>query len=139
MWVQIAISVIAGLLIAILTGLMTYFRKQAKQYKDMLASQKEAFYRQLVHEEIKPLERDLGELRTQLLNLQAEEHHHLAIIQGQYKFRLIHLCRTYIRQGYLTEDQYECLSEFFKVYTDLGGNGQAQEFYERVMQLPIHD
>ena len=139
MWVQIAISVIAALIIAVLTGLMTYFWKQAKQYKSMLNSQKEAFYRQLVHEEIKPLERDLGELKSQLINLQNEEQHRLAIIQGQYKFRLIHLCRTYIRQGYLTEEQYEGLSEFYRVYTDLGGNGQAQEFYEKVIQLPIHD
>ena len=120
MWVEIFIAVAAAVIIAILTGLMTYFKKQAKQYKDMLASQKEAFYRQLIHEEIKPLERDLGELRTQLLNLRAEEHRHLEIIQGQYKFRLIHLCRTYIRQQYITQDQYDQLSEFYRVYTELG-------------------
>lgn len=37
----------------------------------------------------------------------------------------------------MTQDQFEQLTEFYRVYTGLGGNGQAKEYYEKVMQLPI--
>lgn len=39
----------------------------------------------------------------------------------------------------MTCTQYETLTEFYKLYVGLGGNGQAQEFYERAMKLPIKD
>lgn len=38
----------------------------------------------------------------------------------------------------MTPDQYESLNEFYKVYHDLGGNGQAKEYYEQTCELPIH-
>ena len=105
----------------------------------MLENKENESYRALIHEEIKPLEEELGRLAEALQQARLEEQQHVAIIQGSYKFRLIHLCKTYIRQGYITSDQFESLSEFYRVYTDLGGNGQAAEFYDRVMELPIHD
>lgn len=139
MGLEIAISVISALLIAILTGLMAYFKSQAKNYKALLQEQKEESYRRIVHEEIKPLEEELGKLQAVVLKLKEEEKSHIDIIQGSYKFRLIHLCRTYIRQQYITQEQFEQLSEFFRTYTNLGGNGQAAEFYDKVLDLPIHD
>lgn len=137
--VEIIISVMSALIIAVLTGLLTHFKRQANDYKRLLSEQKKDSYRQLIHEEIKPLERDLGELRKMILELQAKEQHHIDIIQGSYKFRLIHLCRVYIRQKYITQEQFDQLSEFYKTYAELGGNGQAAEFYEKVLNLPIHD
>ena len=136
---SIILTVVAGLLLSILTGMLTYFIKQAKNYKRLLEEQREEGYRQLIHEEIKPLEKDLGELRAKVLALGQKEQHHIDIIQGSYKFRLVHLCKTYIRQQYITQDQFDQLSEFYKVYAELGGNGQAAEFYDKVLDLPIHD
>ena len=136
---ELIISVVSAIIVAIVTGFMTYFKKQAKDYKRLLAEQKEENYRKQIHEEIAPLEKDLGELRVHLQKLENAEEERLKIIQGQYKFRLIHLCKVYIRQQYITEDQFEQLSEFYKVYTALGGNGQAAEFYQKVLNLPVHD
>ena len=56
---------------------------------------------------------------------------------SSYRFRLMQLCKIYIRQQYITQDQYDQLSEFFKIYELLGGNGQAKEYYERAIELPI--
>jgi hypothetical protein len=39
----------------------------------------------------------------------------------------------------MTYSQYEQLTEFYKLYVGLGGNGQAKEFYDKVIKLPIHD
>ena len=53
------------------------------------------------------------------------------LIISSYRFRLVQLCREFIKQGYLTQSQYDQLVEFYKVYHGLGGNGQAQEYYEK--------
>lgn len=39
----------------------------------------------------------------------------------------------------MTQEQYDQLSEFFKVYELLGGNGQAKALFERAIELPIVD
>ena len=48
------------------------------------------------------------------------------------------LCKQYIKQGYITPEQYDQLTEFYKIYHDLGGNGQAKEFYDKALSLPCH-
>ena len=39
----------------------------------------------------------------------------------------------------MTDKEYEQLIEFYKVYHGLGGNGQAKTYYERAIQLPVHN
>ena len=51
----------------------------------------------------------------------------------------IQLCKLYLKQGYMTQPQYDQLSEFFKLYSNLGGNGQAKEYYEKTMKLQIKE
>ena len=49
------------------------------------------------------------------------------------------LCKEFIKQGYLTPEQYDQLSEFYITYTGLGGNGQAQEYYEMAVKLHVRE
>ena len=63
------------------------------------------------------------------------EESHMKIILSSYRYRLMSLCKQYIKQGYITPEQYDQLTEFYKIYHDLGGNGQAKEFYDKVMSL----
>ena len=56
---------------------------------------------------------------------------------SSYRFRLIQLCKIYLAQKYITQDQYDQLTEFFKTYTALGGNGQGKQYYDRAIALPI--
>jgi hypothetical protein len=60
------------------------------------------------------------------------------LIINSYKFRLIQLCKTHLRDGYITESDFEQITEMYKLYHGLGGNGQAQEYYEKVIKLEIH-
>ena len=39
----------------------------------------------------------------------------------------------------MTQAQYDQLNEFFKVYHGLGGNGQAEEYYDKAKALPIRE
>ena len=59
------------------------------------------------------------------------------LIISSYKFRLVQLCREFIKQGYMTQCQYDQLVEFYRLYEGLGGNGQAKEYYDRAMQLEV--
>jgi hypothetical protein len=37
----------------------------------------------------------------------------------------------------MTQNEYDQLTEFYKIYIGLGGNGQAKEYYEKAIDLPI--
>ena len=59
------------------------------------------------------------------------------LIINSYKFRLIQLCKSYLRDNFITEKDSEQITEMYKLYHGLGGNGQAQEYYEKVLKLQI--
>lgn len=94
-----------------------------------------------VVEELHRLEKQIQDVRSQeegdVEKLQIEFDKDVGYILASYKFRLVQLCIGYLKQGFMTTEQYEQLSEFYKVYHGLNGNGQAQEYYERAIKLPI--
>lgn len=133
---EIIALVFAGIS-AVLAFCVKHFNKEMKKYKNLLAEQKQEGLRNTIHEEIEPLVEEIHRLQDRIAACEHKERDDMSIILGSYKFRLIYLCRTYLRQGHLSQDQFDQLSEFYKVYHGLGGNGQAQEYYEKVMELPI--
>jgi hypothetical protein len=72
-----------------------------------------------------------------LNEVQAKNEENFKLIINSYKFRLIQLCKTHIRDGYITESDFEQITEMYKLYTGLGGNGQAEEYYDKVLDLQI--
>ena len=54
-----------------------------------------------------------------------------------YKFQLINACKTYIAQGWMTQYQFDRLSDLHHIYNKLGGNAQGDSYYERAVRLPI--
>ena len=118
---------------------MTHFKKQANAYKKLLSDEKETNITNLIREELEPVIEEIHRLQARIEDCEKKETHDIDSILASYKFRLIYLCRSYMRQGYITQTQYDQLSEFYKVYHELGGNGQAQEYYEKTMSLQIRD
>ena len=55
----------------------------------------------------------------------------LDLIISSYKYRLVELCKGLEAQGFMYQYQYDHLSEFYHLYRNLGGNGQAQDYYEK--------
>ena len=74
-----------------------------------------------------------------LKEIQKGNDRNFTIILNSYKFRLIQLCKTHIQDGYISNNDFEQITEMYKLYTGLGGNGQAQEYYDKVMALEIKD
>jgi hypothetical protein len=59
------------------------------------------------------------------------------MILGLGHDRIIHLCKNYLDQGWISADDYENLYEYLYIpYKAMGGNGTAQHLMERVQQLP---
>lgn len=133
----ILISVVSTLIVSGLTALVVYFGKQAKTYKTLLENQKSESLRNTIREELEPVIEEIHRLQTRIKKCEDKECADIDVILNSYKFRLIQLCQTYLRQGYLTQAQFDQISEFHRVYTGLGGNGQAQEYYDKVKLLPI--
>ena len=100
--------------------------------------------RNMIREEIKPLVEEIAEIHAELgvTNGRIDgcvdtEAQHIAAIRVSYRYRLVTLCRTYLRQGFITAEQFEQLNEFFTVYRAIGGNGQAEQYYNKVIALQL--
>lgn len=145
-------------------GLLAYCKHLWSQ-KQELAKRKEEdltrLHRQMILDEIEPITAELVRIKSELnnnintLRSEADQTHanmykdlelvtkkndkNLELIINSYKFRLIQLCKTHLRDGYITQDAFEQITEMYKLYHGLGGNGQAQDYYERVVELEIRD
>ena len=105
----------------------------------MLQTQADEEAEHRIDEKLEPIYEELEALRRYIRETESIEKTHMSLIIASYRFRLIQLCREFIRQGHLTPAQYDQLNEFYRVYTGLGGNGQAQNYYERAIALPIEE
>jgi hypothetical protein len=90
-------------------------------------------------EKIEPVKKDIQELRDYMAKIDTAEKHKMDLIVSSYRYRLTQLCRLYLTRGYMTIGEYDQLNEFYHLYTGLGGNGEAKTWYDRAVQLPIHD
>ena len=54
-----------------------------------------------------------------------------------YKYQLINSCKKYISQGFITQYQFDRLSELHKIYHDLGGNSQGDMYFQKATALDI--
>ena len=133
------IEIFFGLISAGLLAFCRYIYTQMKMYQKLAEEKKDEELEELIEEHIAPIKEDLNSLRSFVLEENKISERHIEIILASYRFRLIQLCQSFLKQGYMTSGQYEQLVEFFKVYAGLGGNGQAKEYYERTLKLPLKD
>ena len=91
----------------------------------MLKEKKVEETEHMMEEKLEPIYEELEALRKYIRETESIEKTHMSLIIASYRFRLIQLCKEFIRQSYLTPIQYDQLNEFYRVYTGLGGNGQA--------------
>ena len=126
------------LLMALITagalGLCGWF---VKNYKAMLKTDEQKKTKELIDAEIQPILAEIEELRKYINAFEVRETTHINLIISSWRYRLIQLCRIYQRQGYMAADQYDQLTELYRLYHELGGNGQAKEEYERTIALEV--
>ena len=132
-WASIALSLVTA-------GALAFCRwtwKQMKTYRTLLEEKEHDQLDDAIDEKLVPVISEIEQLRDYIRNVDIEEKRKLDLIIASYRYRLVQLCKIYLKQGYMTQDQFEQLSEFYKMYHGLGGNGQAEEFYDKTRSLPI--
>ena len=127
------VEIFFGLVSAGALAFCKYLHGEIKKYRKLLAQQKD----EQLDSRIEPIQKEIEELRRYIIETKDIEKSHMQLIISSYKFRLVQLCKAYIKQGYMTQEQYDQLSEFYRVYSGLGGNGQAKEYYDLAQELPI--
>jgi hypothetical protein len=116
----------------------------AKIKKELEESKKEAAAKEkqaldaTIEVRLEPVYEELEELRRYIRDTENIEKSHMNLIIASYRFRLVQLCKAFLKQGFITPEQMEQLSEFYKLYTGLGGNGSAKVYYEKAIDLPVH-
>jgi len=59
------------------------------------------------------------------------------MILGLGHDRIVHLCKGFLEQGYISTDDFENLYEYLYLpYKAMGGNGTCTKLMERVEKLP---
>ena len=140
MWAFIAehlVEIVFALISAGALAFCRYLYKQLKAYKQLLTDKKYEDLDDRIDEKLKPILDDIEEIRGYIRKAELKENRDLELIIASYRFRLVQLCKLYIKKGYMTQDEYDQLTEFFKLYSSLGGNGQAKEYYEKTVKLEI--
>lgn len=140
MWafiVEHLVEIVFALISAGALAFCRYLYKQLKAYKQLLNDKKYEDLDDRIDEKLKPILDDIEEIRGYIRRTENKENRDLELIIASYRFRLVQLCKLYIKKGYMTQDEYDQLTEFFKLYSSLGGNGQAKEYYEKTVKLEI--
>jgi uncharacterized protein YdeI (YjbR/CyaY-like superfamily) len=161
-----ALEIIFGLISAGALAFCKHLWSQNKELVKMQKADQSRQYRQMIVDEIEPIVEELTRLKEEINQIESkgkdkvnelehaseEEHKQmyqdlekthaetlkaLSLIINSYKFRLIQLCKCHLRDGYITAEDFEQVSEMYKLYHGLGGNGQAQEYYEKVLKLEM--
>lgn len=131
------VEIIFGLISAGALAFCKYLSNQIKNYKVLLEKKENDELTETIESRLEPIKEEIEQLRKYIRDTANLERSHVELIVSSYRFRLVQLCREYLKQGYMTQSQYEQLVEFFKVYRGLGGNGQAEEYYNKAIELPI--
>lgn len=158
------LELIFGLISAGALAFCRYLWKQNKEMGRLQKEEENRKYRQMIIDEIEPIIEELGraeeaikeiknkgadaltdltdaekvsheEMYKDLKKIQAENERRFALILNSYKFRLIQLCKLHIKDGYISTEDYAQVSEMHELYKSLGGNGQAEEYFEKVKKL----
>lgn len=131
----------ASILLSLVTaGALAFCRwswKQMKTYRSLLDEKEQSQLDDKIEIKLEPIVDEIEQLRNYIRGIDIEENRKLGLIIASYRYRLVQLCKLYLKQGYMTQDQFEQLSEFYKLYHGLGGNGQAEEYYDKTRVLPI--
>lgn len=112
-------------------------RHQLHEAERLAAEQEKQHIEDTIEIHLEPVYQELEELRKYIRETENIEKSHMSLIIASYRFRLVQLCKGFLAQGYITASQMEQLTEFYKLYTGLGGNGQAKIYYDKAMELEL--
>lgn len=155
-----SIELIFGLISAGALAFCKYLSAQVKEYKKLLELREDENISKSIDEKIIPVKNELerkielvldqveelrfsteeiiDRLENSIEEVEEKEKSHIDKIIRSWRFRILQLCDLYLKQGYITSEQFAQLSEMYSLYKGLGGNGPVEDAYIQVKKLPIH-
>ena len=122
-WIELLFSLLSVGIVGYIRHLMNVVNK----YQKLMNDQNEERIRETIKEELKPV---MDEITIERKKFEA--------LKNDYRSKLIRKCEEALQRGSVTMLEFNILTELWKVYHEgLGGNGQGEDFYQRVCQLPI--
>jgi hypothetical protein len=121
------LEIFFGLISAGALGFCRYVWKEKKRLEGLVDENKNKQLRQMILSEIEPIVAELTKIKMDMHDLETKEDREIKLIVDSYKFRLIQLCKTHLADGWITQSEFDQITELFKLYTALGGNGQAED------------
>lgn len=136
---QIILSLVIAALTYVLNKNIKSKEETQKHYQELLTKEEDDKTKKEIDLQLEPIYKELEDIRKRILSLQDKENQDLngvnenfKLIIASYKYRLVQLCKELLNQGFMYQYQYDHLNEFYNLYRNLGGNGQAQSYYEKV-------
>lgn len=134
------LEILFGLISTIVLGYAKFksdkLKNELNTAKELMRAKEKQEVETSIENHLQPIYEELEDLRRYIRETKDIEKSHMNLIIASYKFRLVQLCKGFLNQGYITIDQRTQLDEFYKLYTGLGGNGQAKVYYEKCIELP---
>ena len=161
------VEIFFGLVSAGALAFCKHLWSKNKKLEEMQQADQNRLYRQMVLDEIEPLLDEIESLKNDIVKIKqsiqdevthaksevSEKHHvmyedlerveeeikrNFTLIVNSYKYRLIQLCKSHLKDGFITEEDFEQITELYKLFCGLNGNlNRVQEFYEKVLELEI--
>lgn len=127
-WLEVLFSAIIGLFAWVLKGI----KKEMKHYQELLDNEEKGAYDQVIDRKLQPID-------TRVKDVERD----VEYIVDSYRFRIITLCQLAIDKGYMSQGDFDQLTEMFKLYTSLNAKKQSAdysivaEYYTKTKVLPI--
>ena len=134
-WGKILLSLVTSGALALCGWLWS----QVKNYRSLVEAQEQDKIEEAIEEKLAPVLVEIEELRAYIRNVDTLNTHHLNLIIASYRYRLVQLCKIYLKQGYLTPAQFDQINEFYTLYHELGGNSNADNYYQKIKTLEVRD
>jgi hypothetical protein len=99
---EIVLGLAAAGIIAYFKGESNKLKQKLQGYEQMMNAKEAKKTEQMVEEKLEPIYEELEALRTYIRETESIEKVHMSLIIASYRFRLIQLCKEFIRQEYLT-------------------------------------
>lgn len=101
------LELIFGLIAAGITAFFSWkakeWKSQREHYEALLTTKEAEETDHRIEEKLEPIYEELEALRRYIRETESIEKTHMSLIIASYRFRLIQLCREFMRQGYLTQ------------------------------------
>lgn len=141
---QMVTLAIGAFITAVVGSLVSWFKGTYNSYSERLRK-KDAIIEELIHSK-ETLETDLEGQGRKLQEVQKSiklfskqidliSHGGMSLLRD----RIIQSCQSFIDRGSITLNARTNITELYKWYASLGGNGIGKYYYEKMLELPVDD